>query len=127
MGVKDYAAPALKALFSFLGEVLFGDSQTSAEARQHNKMIVFLMAMLVVLFGFYYHNSFEFDRLIAANNSLDEKVVVVQSKLDAANLTIQILNLQRAQASSTLACPPQVDTKALQDQLTVCQSQGKHH
>jgi hypothetical protein len=94
-----------RVCFPFVRELLFGDDN-SEEVVRRNKMVVFLMGCLMSLFVFYYHNSYEFNLVVVANNSLEEKAAVLQSRVDAAGQTIKTLNYDLSLARTQVACPP---------------------
>lgn len=94
-----------RVFLPFMRELLFGDKDTSEEAVRRNKIVVFLMVCLLIVFLFYYHNTYEFDELSVANSHLDEQNAVLKARLEAALQNNRMLQNDLSIERARLALP----------------------
>lgn len=94
-----------RVFLPFMRELLFGDKDTSEEAVRRNKIVVFLMICLLIVFLFYYHNTYEFDELSVANSHLDEQNAVLKARLEAALQNNRMLQNDLSIERARLALP----------------------
>lgn len=97
----------LKLFFPFFKETVFGEKDATSEHASRNRLVSFLIACLVVMFIFYYHNSYKYDEVIGANSTLAEEVAVLQANLQASHQSISQLQTDLAIARSRIAMTPQ--------------------